>query len=1303
MITNLLEKTIQIRKPQFEKFILSIFKTSKMERLSLDLDAISFRTRYMIKHGKDLSSLPLLQEEFTKKALELRNVFGITMRVFMDEYVGYGEFNQSDLIDVLAEDVKMDSSYITFTINIISNNIDYLNYVDKILSKEKIFNLYPNEYFRFYSDSYNDGIAKAYPELFEKEKQNIQGEGADQDIFVHSFTFQTSENCSLSCTYCVPGDTKILMSNFKEKEIKDISIGEEVLGFEEFIEPKKQRTLLRSKVTKLFKRTSDDLYKITDKNTGKYLYITGEHPVLTQRGWKLVKDVYKSKLAIHMTPCITDDDNTIDTEDINYITGYFLAAFMGDGSYIQYDAKDGYRRYILRFIVKDQEMNDRMYRYADILGFTFHKYDFRISEKYDLTLPALLSRKKSDYDLIMKLIDDNLSHGNMNTNTNFLVGYLAGIYDAEGSCDTYSIRITNTNMYIMYIIEQALKKLSFRWKYDLLSLTKNRVKTSIRIIGGASENARFFRLTHSAISRKKFERFIGKSIFFRNFNIDVEKIPGNHEVYNIETTTHTYIANSFLVHNCYQINKSPMKMTFDIAKKFVDDLLHDKYDYINQHNSPAIILEFIGGEPLLEIDLTRKIYEYFLEQCYELNHPWFTMHRISICSNGLQYFNPNVQSFFKEYSHNISFNISIDGNKKLHDACRIQPNGEGSYDIDMMALQHYTSHYVPDKNSKMTLAPGNIKYLFESVKSFMENGMKIINLNCVFEPGWTTKHATIEYEQLKELSNYILENDLEDIYISIFNERPESVGDPYNDNPSCFKAGTQVATPNGHKNIEDVKVGDILYTASGSKHRVVRMVKKHSKDNCKIKATGLFETHLTKDHKVFAKKFLYMGWKNTPHYSEPGFYPISELRVHDRIALPLIDFSKGANEKWMTEDLCYLIGVYIADGYTHKERIVITPGYDEDKYYYNLLCRSGLKFTIGESRTSKRYSISRCSSILNKQFYDICQTVGHGAHRKHFSNRILRLSKEYLIKVLYGYLNTDGCEMYDGYQKVNTVSPHLASDLMLILRSIGEYPTCYLNKRAGTMVIEGRTVNVRDRYEVYFRTRNRNNHHRYKYDERLNLYWVRLNSIEDDEEYDVYCPTVVPILPDDPEEHTIIINGALAAINCGGNARMLALRANGEFYPCLRYMPSSVTDDVESLQIGNVSTGPHTRASGSKVLHKLDRMTRRSGMTDLCFECPISSSCGGCLAVGHQIIGTPDRKTTFHCVMKYAEALANWYYFNNLIIKHPNWDIDVRQCKLPKNRVLKIISEDEYEFLKYLEIMAIIVKMEYHNKGGESS
>ena len=33
--------------------------------------------------------------------------------------------------------------------------------------------MFPNEYFRFYTDSYNDGISKAYPELFENREQKV--------------------------------------------------------------------------------------------------------------------------------------------------------------------------------------------------------------------------------------------------------------------------------------------------------------------------------------------------------------------------------------------------------------------------------------------------------------------------------------------------------------------------------------------------------------------------------------------------------------------------------------------------------------------------------------------------------------------------------------------------------------------------------------------------------------------------------------------------------------------------------------------------------------------------------------------------------------------------------------------------------------------------------------------------------------------------------------------------------------------------------------------------------------------------
>ena len=284
---------------------------------------------------------------------------------------------------------------------------------------------------------------------------------------------------------------------------------------------------------------------------------------------------------------------------------------------------------------------------------------------------------------------------------------------------------------------------------------------------------------------------------FENRHVDTGK--GNDgDVFVHNFTFQTTEACSLNCTYCYQFNKSPMNMKFETAKKFIDELLDDNYGYINRYNSPAIIIEFIGGEPLLQINLTRKIYEYFLDRCYELNHPWFTMHRLSICSNGLQYFDPNVQSFFKEYAHQISFNISIDGNKELHDACRIQPTGEGSYDVAMTALNHYNQVYSNERNSKMTLAPENISYLFDSVVDFINHGMTTINLNCVFEEGWNTRTAKIEYEQLKKLADYIIDNDLEHLYIAIFRETPEGVMDKYSDGNHCGGLGSMLAMrPNG--------------------------------------------------------------------------------------------------------------------------------------------------------------------------------------------------------------------------------------------------------------------------------------------------------------------------------------------------------------------------------------------------------------------------------------------------------------------------------------------------------------------------
>ena len=213
---------------------------------------------------------------------------------------------------------------------------------------------------------------------------------------------------------------------------------------------------------------------------------------------------------------------------------------------------------------------------------------------------------------------------------------------------------------------------------------------------------------------------------------------------------------------CYQINKAHHSMSFEIAKNFIDQLLdlNNPLEYFNPYtNTLGIIIEFIGGEPLMEIDLIQQICDYITIQMYKKNHPWLLKHRFSICSNGLLYFQPKVQDFFKKYYNRLSFSISIDGNKELHDACRIDLLGRGTYDRALKAMQHYVENYHGRLSTKMTLSPENINYTSEAIINLINLGYEEISANCIFEEGWTLEHAKIFYSELKKITNFICEHD----------------------------------------------------------------------------------------------------------------------------------------------------------------------------------------------------------------------------------------------------------------------------------------------------------------------------------------------------------------------------------------------------------------------------------------------------------------------------------------------------------------------------------------------------------------
>lgn len=252
---------------------------------------------------------------------------------------------------------------------------------------------------------------------------------------------------------------------------------------------------------------------------------------------------------------------------------------------------------------------------------------------------------------------------------------------------------------------------------------------------------------------------------------------------------------------CYQHDKTRKSMSIETGKKFIDLILDSderSSKYITSKNGSGVILEFIGGEPLIEIDLIDELTDYFIEQLIVRDHPWSTRFCISICTNGLLYFDERVQNYIRKNRAHLDLSITLDGDKKIHDKCRLDKNGNPTYDRVVAAIEHYINYWHGNVGSKVTISPENVEYISDAIIDMIQRGYKQINLNCVYEEGWEISHARLIYKQLKTISDYIFDNGLEDdVFISMLDL---SSGTNFNtDNTWCGGCGLMMAVaPDGN-------------------------------------------------------------------------------------------------------------------------------------------------------------------------------------------------------------------------------------------------------------------------------------------------------------------------------------------------------------------------------------------------------------------------------------------------------------------------------------------------------------------------
>ena len=202
-------------------------------------------------------------------------------------------------------------------------------------------------------------------------------------------------------------------------------------------------------------------------------------------------------------------------------------------------------------------------------------------------------------------------------------------------------------------------------------------------------------------------------------------------------------------------------MSKETAKQIID-LLFKMYNediegaFISK-KTPGIVLEFIGGEPLMNIELIDYICTYFMNKCIELHHPWLYTWRASMISNGAYYFQPEVQNFIKKFKNYLSFDITLDGPKEIHNACRKYHNGEGNFDDAYNAFKAVKEEF-GNIGTKVTIAPENLHNLNTIIDFFINEGVKVINANCIYEHDWTKEEAQIFYKELKIMADKLIKN-----------------------------------------------------------------------------------------------------------------------------------------------------------------------------------------------------------------------------------------------------------------------------------------------------------------------------------------------------------------------------------------------------------------------------------------------------------------------------------------------------------------------------------------------------------------
>jgi DNA repair photolyase len=441
--------------------------------------------------------------------------------------------------------------------------------------------------------------------------------------------FQASINpyrgCEHGCIYCMSGDTAVLMADSSTKPLSDLEVGDAIYGTERigwYRRYVKTRVLAHWSVIKpSFRVTLED---------GTTLVTGADHRLLTDRGWKFVTGsegpIQRPHLTLNNKLMGTGSFAASPAMDASYRLGYLCGVIRGDGLLATYkyqrEGRANGDQHQFRLALVDAEALTRTAEFLRALEIETNQFQFVAASAGRQAMQAIRTSSHSNVEQIRRVIA-----WPEEPTREWHSGFIAGIFDAEGSYSEGILRISNTDNEIIAWIARSLQELKFDFVVEHVDRAITKPMDVVRIRGGLAEHLRFFHTVKPAISRKQEISGHAVKSTARLAVTNVEPLGKSMRLFDITTGTEDFIANGVVSHNCYArpshayVGLSPgldfetkLFYKLDAAKVLESELAAPRYQC-------TPIMLGANTDPYQPLEKSLKVTRSILEVLLRFRHP----------------------------------------------------------------------------------------------------------------------------------------------------------------------------------------------------------------------------------------------------------------------------------------------------------------------------------------------------------------------------------------------------------------------------------------------------------------------------------------------------------------------------------------------------------------------------------------------------------------------------------------------------------------------------------------------------------